>query len=205
VRVIHLLAAGAAAAALALGAVPAAHAAPPGSVIVQPGTVAPGGQVSVFAPSCDAPTGTASSSAFAATIPLAMLHTMTGGVGFIGKTARPGTWRVYVTCGRQHFTGWVSVCHCGHPSPSPSPSASPSKSATPSASPSASSSKSAAPKPTPTHARPHGGAATGDGATQDAAASSGAGSLGTGALLLAGGLGLGAVAVRRRRGRARQD
>jgi len=198
VRVKHLAAASAASALLTLGLVPSAYAAPPsGSVVVQPDTVAPGGQVSVFGMQCVAPTGTATSSVFTAPIPLAMLSNVTGGVGMVSKHARPGTWRVNVTCGGKHFTGWISVCDCSG-KPSPTPTVTPTRTPTPT--PSATHSSGVVPsgKPTPKPVRPHGGAATGDGASQ-ASAASGAGSLGFGAVLTAAGLGVGAVVVRRRR------
>jgi hypothetical protein len=184
VRVKHLAAASAASGLLTLGLVPSAYAAPPSStVVVKPDTVAPGGQVSVFGIACTVPTGTATSSVFTAPIPLSMLSNATGGVGTVSKHARPGTWRVIVTCGGKRFTGWISVCDCaGKPTPTPTPN--PSSSGVPSG------------KPKPV--RPRGGAATGDGASQ-ASAASGAESLGLGAVLTAAGLGVGAVAVRRRR------
>jgi hypothetical protein len=195
VRVKHLVAASAASGILAFGLAPDASAAP-SSVVVQPHIVAPGGQVSVFGNDCTSDTGRATSSVFTAPIQLSMLSNSLGGVGTVSTKARPGTWKVFVTCGGKHFTGLVSVCKCGG-KPSPSPSASPSTepSTSPSSSPSA-----AAPSAT---ARPRGGAATGDGASQ-AAAGSGLTALGSGAVLTVAGLGLGAVAVRRRRNGAQR-
>jgi hypothetical protein len=113
VPVKHLVATSAASAVLALGLAPAAFAASSSSVVVQPGKVAPGGQVSVFGLDCTASTGTATSAAFSAPIPLSMLSNATGGVGTVSNKARPGTWRVTVTCGGKRYTGWVSVCPCG--------------------------------------------------------------------------------------------
>jgi hypothetical protein len=108
VRVKQLVAAGAASGIVALGFVPSATAAS-SSVVVQPGTAAPGSQVSVFGTQCAASTGTATSAAFAAPIALSMLSNSTGGVGTISSNAKPGTWPVTVKCGSQTFTGWVTV------------------------------------------------------------------------------------------------
>ena len=193
-RVKHLAAASAASGLLTLGLAPSAYAAPPSStVVVQPGTVAPGGQVSVFGIACTASTGTATSSVFSAPIPLSMLSNALGGVGTVSKHARPGTWRVNVSCGDKRYTGWISVCSCSG-KPTPTPSATPTRTPTPT--PTHSSKPVPSGKPKPGH--PRGGAATGDGASQASAASS-TDSLGFGAVLTAGGLGVGAVAVRRRR------
>ena len=107
-RVKQLVAASAASGIIALGFAPAASAAA-SSVVVQPGSVAPGSQVSVFGTQCTASTGTATSAAFAAPISLSMLSNTTGGVGMVSSSAKPGTWAVTVTCGSQTFTGWVTV------------------------------------------------------------------------------------------------
>jgi len=159
-RIKQLAAAGAAAGLVALGGAAAAQAAASGDVSVQPGTVAPGGQVSVFGLSCTASTGTATSPAFSAPIALSMLSNSTGGVGTVSSSAKPGTWPVTVTCGNKTLTGSITVV---------------------------------AAVTTPT-----GAAKTGDGA----AMIGGNGAATTGAALAAGGLGLGALAVfRRRQGR----
>ena len=107
-RLKHLVAASAASGILALGFVSGASAAS-SSVVVQPGSVAAGGQVSVFGTQCTASTGMATSAAFAAPISLSMLSNSTGGVGMVSASAKPGTWAVTVKCGSQTFTGWVTV------------------------------------------------------------------------------------------------
>lgn len=155
-RIKQLAAAGAAAGLVAFCGAGTAQAAS-GDVSVQPGTVAPGGQVSVFGLSCTASTGTATSPAFTAPIALSMLSNSTGGVGTVSSSARPGTWPVVVKCGNKTLVGSVTVV---------------------------------AAVSTPT-----GAAKTGDGA----AMAGGNGGATTGAALAAGGLGLGALAVHRRR------
>jgi hypothetical protein len=103
-------AASAAAGLVVLGGASAAQAATAsGSVSVQPGSVAPGGQVSVYGLSCTATTGTATSSAFSAPISLAMLANSTGGVGTVSTSAKPGSYPVNVTCGSMKLTGWITV------------------------------------------------------------------------------------------------
>jgi hypothetical protein len=119
VRVKQLVAASAASGILALGLAPSASAGS-SSVVVQPGTVAPGGQVSVFGTQCKASTGTATSPAFSSPISLSMLSNSTGGVGTVSSSAKPGTWPVTVTCGTQTFTGSVTVSSAVMPSPVPS-------------------------------------------------------------------------------------
>ena len=138
-----------------LGGAGAAHAATSGNVSVQPGSLAPGGQVSVYGLSCTASTGTATSTAFAAPISLSMLSNSTGGVGNISASAKPGTYPVTVTCGSMTLTGSITVTGS---------------------------------------TVPHGGAKTGDGASL-----LGSGTTDTAGLaMLAGALGLGAIALRRK-------
>jgi hypothetical protein len=107
-----VLAATAAAGVVALTGAGAAQAAT-SSVVVQPGTAMAGAQVSVYGTACTASTGTATSNAFAAPIPLSMLSNSTGGVGNIAAGAKPGTYSVMVTCGSQSFTGSVMVAPNG--------------------------------------------------------------------------------------------
>ena len=114
-RVKQLLAASAASGILVFGFAPGALAGS-SSVVVQPGTVVAGGQVSVFGTQCTASTGTATSPAFAAPISLSMLSNSTGGVGRVSASAKPGTWPVTVTCGSQTFTGSVTVSGSAVPS-----------------------------------------------------------------------------------------
>jgi hypothetical protein len=114
VLVKQLVAASAASGVLVLGLAPDAFAAS-SSVVVQPNTVAPGGQVSVFGIACTAETGTATSAAFAAPIGLSMLSNATGGVGTVSTAAKPGTWKVTVSCGSKRYTGWVTVRSSARP------------------------------------------------------------------------------------------
>lgn len=138
-----------------LGGAGAAQAATSGNVSVQPGSLAPGGQVSVYGLSCTASTGTATSTAFAAPISLSMLSNSTGGVGNVSASAKPGTYPVTVTCGSMTLTGSITVTGS---------------------------------------TVPHGGAKTGDGASL-----LGSGTTDTAGLaMLAGALGLGAIALRRK-------
>ena len=105
----HQLAAACAAAGLVvLGGACAAQAAS-GDVSVQPGSAAPGGQVSVYGLPCTASAGTATSSAFSAPISLSMLSNSTGGVGNVSTAAQPGTYPVTVTCGSMTLTGSITV------------------------------------------------------------------------------------------------
>lgn len=147
-------AASAAAGLVVLGGATAAQAAA-GNVSVQPGSAAPGGQVSVYGLSCTATTGTATSSAFAAPISLSMLSNSTGGVGNVSASAKPGTYPVTVTCGSMTLTGSITVTGS---------------------------------------TVPHGGAKTGDGASL---LGSGTGDT-AGLAMVAGALGLGAIALRRK-------
>lgn len=82
---------------------------PSGNMSVQPGSVEPGGQVSVYGLACTADNGTATSSAFVADIPLSTLSNSTGGVGTISPSAKPGMYSVYLTCGSMKMTGRVIV------------------------------------------------------------------------------------------------
>jgi hypothetical protein len=133
----------------------AAQAAASGNVSVQPGSLTPGGQVSVYGLSCTASTGTATSAAFAAPISLSMLSNSTGGVGNVSASAKPGTYPVTVTCGSMTLTGSITVTGS---------------------------------------TVPHGGAKTGDGASL---LGSGTGDT-AGLAMVAGALGLGAIALRRK-------
>ena len=137
-----------------------------GNVSVQPGSVAPGGQVSVYGLSCVASTGMATSPAFAANIPLSMLSNSTGGVGAVSSSAKPGTYPVTVTCGSMTLTGSVTVTRTSTGTGG-------------------------------TSTVPKGGAATGDGASLISGSSDGA--VETGACLALAGVGLGLIAMRRRR------
>jgi hypothetical protein len=138
-----------------LGGATAAQAAASGNVSVQPGSVAPGGQVSVYGLSCTATTGTATSSAFSAPISLSMLANSTGGVGNVSASAKPGTYPVTVTCGSMKLSGWITVTGT---------------------------------------TVPHGGAKTGDGASLVGSGTSET----AGLALVAGALGVGAFALRRK-------
>jgi hypothetical protein len=82
---------------------------PSGNMSVQPASAAPGDQVSVYGLACQASDGTATSSAFAADIPLSTLSNSTGGIGTISPNAQPGMYPVYVTCGSMKMTGRVVV------------------------------------------------------------------------------------------------
>jgi hypothetical protein len=148
-------AASAAAGLVVLGGATAAQAASSGNVSVQPGSVAPGGQVSVYGLSCTATTGTATSSAFSAPISLSMLANSTGGVGNVSASAKPGTYPVTVTCGSMKLSGWITVTGT---------------------------------------TIPHGGAKTGDGASLVGSGTSET----AGLALVAGALGVGAFALRRK-------
>ena len=150
-------AASAAAGLVVLGGATAAQAASSGNVSVQPGSVAPGGQVSVYGLSCTATTGTATSSAFSAPISLSMLANSTGGVGNVSASAKPGTYPVTVTCGSMKLTGSITVTGSGT-------------------------------------VIPHGGAKTGDGASLVGSGTNEA----AGLALVAGALGVGAFALRRK-------
>jgi hypothetical protein len=153
----QLAAASAAAGLVVLGGATAAQAAASsGNVSVQPGVVAPGGQVSVYGLSCTATTGTATSSAFAAPISLSMLANSTGGVGNVSASAKPGTYPVTVTCGTMTLTGSITVSS--------------------------------------STVIPHGGAKTGDGASLIGSGTNEA----AGLALVAGAVGVGALALRRK-------
>ena len=65
--------------------------------------------MSVYGLSCTDFSGTATSTAFAANIPLGHLANSTGGVGNVSTTAKPGTYTVTVTCGSATMTGSITV------------------------------------------------------------------------------------------------
>ena len=78
-------------------------------VDLQPGTVAPGGTVSVYGMTCSAATGTAVSSAFTGKVALSMLSNATGGVATVKSGLAAGQYPVTVTCGSITATGTLTV------------------------------------------------------------------------------------------------
>jgi cytoskeletal protein RodZ len=78
-------------------------------VDLQPGTAAPGSQVSVYGLSCTATTGTAVSQAFTGRVALAMLSNATGGIATVKPGLAAGRYTVTVICGSITATGTLTV------------------------------------------------------------------------------------------------
>lgn len=122
---------------LTLAPVPAALAADPPGVTVDPASAAPGSEVRLTVTGCEGRTGAARSEAFVADGSLGARDGQgpaLAGAAMIRSTVTPGTYAVAVTCDGQDgkVKGSFTVVPA-QPSPSASPSASPSLSPSPTA------------------------------------------------------------------------
>jgi hypothetical protein len=114
-RISRLTATGFAVATIALSAAPIAQAAP-GDTTITPNPATPGSTVNIFNRSCTASSGTASSAAFTATATLGPgADVPLAGEAMVSKSAKPGTFKVTISCGTQTFTTTLTVVPAGAP------------------------------------------------------------------------------------------